>query len=67
MNSDQILSLLRTILKFLGGYLVSAGFTNPTGMESIVGGVLAVIAAGWSWYTHASAPITVPPDTSSGK
>lgn len=65
MTSDQILSLLRTILKFLGGYLVSAGWTNPTGMETIVGGILAVVAAAWSWYTHATTPIVVPPDKGS--
>jgi hypothetical protein len=65
MDATQVLSLLRTILKFLGGYLVSAGLTSSTGMEAIVGGVLAVIAAAWSWYTHATTPIAVPPDTGS--
>lgn len=62
MSPEQVLSLVRTILKFFGGFLVSYGFLDASGVAQVVGAAMTLIAAIWSWYTHT--PIKVPADTS---
>lgn len=52
MKTDQIMSFLRTVMNFVGGWLVSIGYLDASSMETAVGAVLTVIAALWGWYTH---------------
>lgn len=61
MSSEQILALIRTVLKFVGGILVSSGYFDASTLAQLVGGAMALIATVWSMYIHA--PVTVPPET----
>lgn len=54
MNSDQIGGLLRTILTFIGGVIVSKGWIPVAAMNEIVGGVVAIGVAIWSWKTNST-------------
>lgn len=52
MRKEQILSFVRTLLKLGGGFLIAAGWTDAPGLESLIGGLLAVIGIVWSAVTH---------------
>ena len=52
MNQDQILSVLRTVLKIGGGYLVARGVADEGTWTAISGGVLAVAGLAWSHFHH---------------
>jgi len=53
MNKEQILSILRTVLKTAGAVLVTKGLTSDAGLESIVGGIITIVGIIWSMRTHA--------------
>lgn len=48
MNKDTILGVIRHILTFGGGYLVTKGFTDAATSDQIIGGVTALIGVVWS-------------------
>lgn len=50
MNSDQITGFVRHLLTFGGGYLVSRGWIDEQTMLALVGGVVTVVGAAWSWW-----------------
>lgn len=52
MNSAQVFSLLRTVLKFGAGALVTKGVVDASAADIIISAVLALGAAGWSFTTH---------------
>jgi hypothetical protein len=54
MNSDQIGGLVRTVLVFLGGIIVSKGWIPVQSMNEIVGGLVGIIVAVWSWKTNST-------------
>ena len=65
MNSDQVKSLVATLLKVAGGALIAHGAnadlvnsvaTSADLIQIISGAVIAGAAALWSHFTHASAP-----------
>lgn len=66
MNSDQLLSLLRTLLQILGTYLTTKGFVNETLWAQISGIVLVIAPTIWSIYAHTDAAnikkVTAMPD-----
>jgi hypothetical protein len=47
-----ILGIVRHAIGTLGGILVAHGIPALTGgqMDSVAGGVMVLIAVGWSWY-----------------
>src|SRR3954463_8594329 len=62
MNSEQVISLLRTVLQVLGGVLVTKGFLTQTEVSSsldqlmvIVGSLMTLGATAWSLYTRRKA------------
>lgn len=59
MNSDQIQSLIRSLLVSAGAGLVSRGIVSSSGLEEVAGaaGVLAMAAWGW-WEKRESAQLT---------
>jgi hypothetical protein len=61
VTKDFVFSMVRHILTFGTGWLVAKGFADAALAESIIGGVMAVIAVGWSYYTHRTAPKALPP------
>jgi hypothetical protein len=52
MNSNQVLSLVRSILLGAGATLVTKGVVDQTGLEQIVGGLLALASVVWSQFHH---------------
>lgn len=55
MNSDQIWSLLRNVLVFAGGFVVSKGWIDNETLLAVVGSIGTLFTAGWAIYTHAGA------------
>jgi hypothetical protein len=52
MNSEQILSILRQMMLFGGGWFVSKGWFDTAGLNELVGSLSALIAAVWAIYTR---------------
>ncbi len=52
MSKEQILSVVRTILKGVGTVLVTRGYTNDGGLELLVGGLVAAVGVVWSVVAH---------------
>jgi len=46
--SQQIAGIVRHVLTFGAGFLVSSGVLDPTQVETIVGGLVAVVGVVWS-------------------
>jgi hypothetical protein len=45
--TPELLSALRSILIVAGGGLVTHGYVDDSGLQAIVGGILALAAAAW--------------------
>jgi hypothetical protein len=50
--NEKILSTIRHILTFAGGYVVAKGWIDTPGMESLIGGVMAAVGLVWSIMRH---------------
>src|ERR1017187_7511893 len=57
MNQDQLLSLLRTVLKIVGALLVAHGTAGINGAmwEQISGGVIMIAPVVWDMFVHTDA------------
>lgn len=49
MNKEKILGLIRHILTTVGGSGLFAGYASQDEVTAIVGGVVALAGAIWSW------------------
>lgn len=49
MNSEQIGGLVRHVLTFVGGIVVSKGYVDEQTMITVVGAVATVVGAIWSF------------------
>jgi membrane protein DedA with SNARE-associated domain len=49
MDSEQFGGVLRAVLAFLAGYVPVTTMDDPT-KAAIVGGLVAIAVAGWSWW-----------------
>jgi hypothetical protein len=47
--SDKISGLLRHILTFVGGYLVTAGIIDEAMLMEVVGAIITLVGFVWSW------------------
>lgn len=54
MDESTGLNLLRSILMAAGGAGVAAGYVTSSNATAIIGGVVALAAAIWEHYSHAS-------------
>src|SRR5438105_76188 len=52
MNTDQFLSLIRTLLKIGAGSLVAHGYASSSTAELLIAAALAVVSVLWSHVTH---------------
>lgn len=52
MNFEQVVSILRQAMLFLGGYLVTKGWTDNGTLQTIVGAVITLGSSGWAIYTR---------------
>jgi hypothetical protein len=48
MNKDTVLGIVRHVLTFGAGFLVSAGYTDDATAQQIAGGLLGLIGVIWS-------------------
>ncbi len=55
MINDQLLSAIRSVLKFAGGALVARGVTDNSTTEIIIAGIMAAVGVAWSWAHHKAA------------
>src|SRR5207237_1424440 len=53
--NDQLASLIRTLLKYGAGILVTKGITDSSTAEIIISGLVALLGVLWSWAHHAAA------------
>lgn len=49
MNQDQILSLIRSVLKTVGAAAVTKGFGDSSVVEAVIGAVVAIVGF---WLSH---------------
>jgi len=58
MNTNQVQSLIRSVLLTAGAGLVTKGLTDQAGLEQLIGGVLSLASIVWSQLHHKNAPPT---------
>ncbi len=55
MNFDMIIGLVRHVLTFGGGFLVTKGYVDTSGLEQAVGAIATLIGVAWSaWAKRAT-------------
>lgn len=54
MGKDQILGVVRHLLTFVGGFLVTKGIVDEGLLVEIVGGITTVVGAVWSVWAKKS-------------
>lgn len=47
--NDKITGLIRHILTFIGGYLVTQGIIDETMLTEVVGAIITLVGFAWSW------------------
>lgn len=52
LNKEQILSITRQVLMFLGGILVAKGWLTADELVGLIGPVLALAGVAWGIATH---------------
>lgn len=65
MTKEQILGVVRHLLTFFGGILVTKGLIDETIVTEVIGGLSTLIGAIWSFIdkTPILAPIETPVET----
>jgi len=63
MNQEQVMGILRHVITIAGGFLVAQGLVTDGAMTEIIGGLMAAIGTGWSWYAKTDAPVAVEDQT----
>jgi len=48
MNKEQLLGILRHVLTFVGGIVVTKGLVDESLYTELVGGVMTLVGAVWS-------------------
>lgn len=52
MASDQLTGILRAVLAAIGGFVLAKGWFSTDTWNWIVGGVVVIVPAVWSWLTN---------------
>jgi hypothetical protein len=52
MNADQIGGLIRTLLSFGAGILISKGYVDTGTAGTVVSALVTIGVAVWSWHTN---------------
>jgi hypothetical protein len=65
MTKEQILGVVRHLLTFFGGILVTKGLVDETIVTEIIGGLSTLIGAVWSFFSKVPvvAPVVTPTET----
>jgi len=48
MNAETVMGFVRHLLTFGGGFLVTKGYLDSAGLETVVGSLVALIGVAWS-------------------
>jgi hypothetical protein len=56
MNWTKLFGFIRHLLTFGGGYMVAKGYFDEATMNELVGAVMSIIGAVWSWQSPEKAP-----------
>lgn len=59
MKTEEILSLARTILTFIGSWVVHRGYVDEATLQMVIGSVLTLGSAGWSIYDKVRTRATI--------
>ena len=51
MNNDILLGLVRHTLTAVGGVLVTKGTIDQSTLETVIGGIVAIVGALWSVFS----------------
>lgn len=51
MNKEQVLGIVRHVLTFAGGILITKGLIESSMSEEIIGGVVSLVGLVWSVVT----------------
>ncbi len=54
--NEQLASAIRSVLKLVGGALITKGYTDSSTLEVVIAGVIAAVGIGWSVTHHAKPP-----------
>lgn len=52
--TDQLASAIRSVLKLIGGALITKGYTDSSTLEIVIAGVIAAVGIGWSVVHHSA-------------
>lgn len=52
MNFEQVMSIVRQMMLFIGGYLVTKGVTDSATLQTVVGALVTLISSGCAIYTR---------------
>ena len=52
MNFEQVMSIVRQIMLFVGGLLVTKGVLDDGTLQTSVGALLTLASSGWAIYTR---------------
>lgn len=55
MTGDVVAGFVRHILTFGGGLMVTKGMIDEATMTAIVGGIVTIVGAAWSWWAKKKA------------
>ncbi len=55
MNSEQLTSLLRTVLQFAGGIAVGRGWIDAETSTAIIGAIVTIAVTAWGLYARRNA------------
>lgn len=56
MNGEQIWGVIRTLLAFAGGFVVSKGYIDDATLTAVLGALGTIFIAGWSVWSKAKKP-----------
>jgi hypothetical protein len=48
MKQNELLGLVRHVLTFVGGIIVTKGLIDESLFEEVLGGIMTLVGAGWS-------------------
>jgi hypothetical protein len=63
MKQEQVLGLVRYVITIAGGFLVAQGLVTDGAMTEIIGGLMALLGTGWSWWAKTEAAPVVEDQT----
>jgi hypothetical protein len=59
MKTEEILSLARTVLTFVGSWVVQRGYIDDATLQMVVGAILTLASSGWSIYDKVRTRATI--------